>query len=120
MTGCSSPARTVSSARRSTRALLARGAEVVALLQPGVAPRNLDGLDVEPVVADLRDAPAVVAAAAGCRMIFHVAAIYRFWARDAADFYDVNVGGSLERDQGGPGGRGREGRLHEHRRHDRP
>jgi dihydroflavonol-4-reductase len=65
------------------------------LLQPGVPPGNLDGLDVEKVVADLRDAPAVVAAAQGSRLIFHVAAVYRFWARDASDFYDVNVGGSL-------------------------
>ena len=78
-----------------TRALLARGAQVVALLQPGVSSSNLDGLAVEPVVADLRDAPAVAAAAGGCRMIFHVAAVYRFWAPNAADFYDVNVGGSL-------------------------
>ncbi|MGO9582243.1 MAG: hopanoid-associated sugar epimerase [Acidimicrobiales bacterium] len=78
-----------------TRALLARGAELVALLQPGVPHSNLDGLAVEPVVADLRDRPAVLAAAEGCRMIFHVAAIYRFWVRDAADFYEVNVGGSL-------------------------
>jgi dihydroflavonol-4-reductase len=78
-----------------TRALLARGAHVVALVQPGVPPANLDGLEVEKVVADLRDAPGVAAAAVGSRLIFHVAAIYRFWARDAADFYDVNVGGSL-------------------------
>jgi dihydroflavonol-4-reductase len=56
---------------------------------------NLDGLAVEPVVADLRDASAVAAAAAGCRMIFHVAAVYRFWTPNAADFYEVNVGGSL-------------------------
>ena len=46
-------------------------------------------------MADLRDAPAVLAAAGGCRMVFHVAAVYRFWAPNAADFYDVNVGGSL-------------------------
>lgn len=78
-----------------TRALLERGAEVVALLQPGVPSSNLDGLAVEPVVADLRDAPAVLAAAGGCRMIFHVAAVYRFWAPNAADFYGVNVGGSV-------------------------
>jgi len=78
-----------------TRALLARGAKVVALLQPGVAHSNLDGLLVEPVLADLRDAPAVAAAAEGCRMIFHVAAIYRFWTRDEGDFYQVNVGATL-------------------------
>ena len=69
-----------------TRALLARGAHVVALVQPGVPPANLDGLEVEKVVADLRDAPGVAAAAVGSRMIFHVAALYRFWARDPADF----------------------------------
>jgi len=74
---------------------LARGAKVVALLQPGVSTANLEGLAVEHVVADLRDPAAVVAAASGCRMIFHVAAVYRFWAPNAADFYDVNVGGSL-------------------------
>lgn len=78
-----------------TRALLARGAEVVALLQPNLPHSNLDGLAVEPAVADLRDAPGVLAAARGCRMIFHVAAIYRFWARDPAEFYEVNVGGTL-------------------------
>ena len=74
---------------------MARKAEVVALLQPGVVPRNLEGLTVEAVVADLRDSEAVVAAAAGCRLIFHVAAVYRFWTPDEGDFYDVNVGGSL-------------------------
>jgi dihydroflavonol-4-reductase len=78
-----------------TRALLARGAHLVALLQPGVAHTNLDGLDVEPVEADLRDAPAVARAVDGCRMVFHVAAIYRFWTRNESDFYQVNVGGTL-------------------------
>jgi dihydroflavonol-4-reductase len=67
----------------------------VALLQPGVSTSNLDGLDVARVVADVRNASEVLAAAEGCRMIFHVAAVYRFWTRDAADFYDVNVGGTM-------------------------
>ncbi len=75
--------------------MLARAVEVVALLQPGVPHTNLDGLQIEPAVADLRDGLGVVAAARGCRLIFHVAAIYRFWARDAAEFYAVNVGGTL-------------------------
>ena len=78
-----------------TRALLARGAQVVALLKPGVPSTNIDGLAVERVVADLRDAPGIAAAASGCRMVFHVAAVYRFWVPNVADFYDVNVGGSL-------------------------
>ncbi len=78
-----------------TRALLARGADVVALLQPGVSHMNLEGLEVKRVVADLRDRPAVLSAVKGSRFVFHVAALYRFWARDPADFYLVNVGGSL-------------------------
>ena len=78
-----------------TRALLDRGAHVVALLQPGVAHAGVDGLEVERVVADLRHPSAVLAATEGCRVVFHVAALYRFWARDPAEFYDVNVGGSV-------------------------
>lgn len=67
----------------------------MALLQPGVVTTNLGGLDVTSVVADVRSASEVLAAAQGCRMVFHVAAVYRFWTRNAADFYDVNVGGTL-------------------------
>ena len=78
-----------------TRALLGRGADVVALLQPGASHTNLDDLEVERVEADLRDPAGVLGATAGCRVVFHVAALYRFWARDPAEFYDVNVGGSL-------------------------
>jgi dihydroflavonol-4-reductase len=52
-------------------------------------------LEVERVEADLRDAPAVRRANEGCRLVFHVAAIYRFWTRDESDFYQVNVGGTL-------------------------
>lgn len=78
-----------------TRALLARGVEVVALLQPGHPHSGVDGLDVEKVVADLRDGPECVKAVDGCRAVFHVAALYRFWSRDPSEFYDVNVGGTL-------------------------
>ncbi len=77
------------------RALLARGAHVVALLEPGADERNLDGLDVERIVVDIRDAGAVVEAVAAARFVFHLAAMYRFWARRPQDFYDVNVGGTL-------------------------
>ena len=43
----------------------------------------------------MRDAKAVIAACADARFIFHLAALYRFWAKRPADFYDVNVGGAL-------------------------
>jgi dihydroflavonol-4-reductase len=77
------------------RAVQARGAEVVALVAPDVDDRNLDGLDAERIVADIRDAAAVRAACKGARFVFHLAAIYRFWARDPRIFYDINVGGTL-------------------------
>jgi dihydroflavonol-4-reductase len=77
------------------RALLARGAQVVALVEPEGDERNLNGLDVERIEVDVRDATAVAAACADVRFIFHLAALYRFWARRPKDFYDVNVGGAL-------------------------
>jgi dihydroflavonol-4-reductase len=77
------------------RALLARGADVVAMVEPGGDERNLENLDVERVTVDVRDAKAVIAACADARFIFHLAALYKFWAKRPKDFYDVNVGGVL-------------------------
>jgi dihydroflavonol-4-reductase len=76
------------------RAVLGRGAEVVALVEPGGDTANLDGLDVEVVWGDLRDVKAVDAAVSGCGTVFHVAALYRFWAPDPHAFYDINVTGT--------------------------
>ncbi|HUN30932.1 MAG TPA: SDR family oxidoreductase [Trebonia sp.] len=77
------------------RALRERGACIVAIVEPGADRRNLDAMDAERVVADVRDAAAIRAACTGARFVFHLAAIYRFWARDPRVFYDVNVGGTL-------------------------
>ena len=33
-------------------------------------------------------------AVSGCRAAFHVAALYRFWARDPSAFYAINVDGT--------------------------
>jgi dihydroflavonol-4-reductase len=74
--------------------LLARGVKVVALLQPEREEPGVAGLDVEKVAADLSDAAAVADAAEGCRAVFHVAALYRFWSKDPDSFYRVNVGGT--------------------------
>ena len=76
------------------RELSARGAHVVAMVEPGGDIANLAGLEVEIVRGDLRDAEAVGKAVDGCRLVFHVAALYRFWAPDPADFYAVNVIGT--------------------------
>jgi ornithine--oxo-acid transaminase len=78
-----------------TRAVQAKGAHVVALVEPGANARNLTGLtDVERITVDIRDATAVREAFEGARYAFHLAAIYRFWARDRRVFHDVNVGGT--------------------------
>jgi dihydroflavonol-4-reductase len=77
-----------------TRALAAHGRDVVVLLEPGADDRGLAALDVERVTADLRDADGVRRAVRGCTSVFHLAALYRFWARDRRDFYAVNVDGT--------------------------
>jgi dihydroflavonol-4-reductase len=77
------------------RALLARGAQVLALIEPGGDDRNLKDLDVQRIMLDVRDADDVMAACRDSRFIFHLAALYRFWAKQPKDFYDINVGGTL-------------------------
>ena len=77
------------------RAARARGAQIVAVVEPGADERGLRGIGAERVVADIRDAAAVRAACRGARFVFHLAAIYRFWARDPQVLYDVNVGGTV-------------------------
>lgn len=73
------------------RVLLERGFSVRALLRPG---SRVDGLDLELVTGDLRDAESLERAVAGCGLVFHVAADYRFWARDPKEIYRSNVDGT--------------------------
>ena len=77
-----------------TRSLLDRGADVRVLVEPGAPDGKLEGLDVERVTADVRDAGAVRAGVDGARYVFHLAALFGFWPRDPAPFYAVNVDGS--------------------------
>ncbi len=77
------------------RALLASGYPVRALLEPGRPVANLDGLDIERHVGDIRDPDVLDEAVDGVDMVFHLAAIYRFWAADPSIFRDVNIGGTL-------------------------
>jgi dihydroflavonol-4-reductase len=77
-----------------TRQLVAKGQEVIALVEPGADTANLEGLDVKQVVGDLRSREDVQSAVNGSRAVFHVAALYRFWARDTDAFYAINVEGT--------------------------
>jgi dihydroflavonol-4-reductase len=79
----------------TVRALLGEGYRVRALVEPGRDVDNLAGLEIERVVGDVRDAAVVDAAVDGISIVFHLAAVYRFWAADPDLFYDVNVGGTM-------------------------
>jgi dihydroflavonol-4-reductase len=64
---------------------------VRALVRPG---SQVSELDVEIRAGDLRDAASLERAAAGCGLVFHVAADYRLWARNPDDLYRSNVDGT--------------------------
>lgn len=73
------------------RVLAERGHTVRALVRPS---SKLRELDAEPVCGDLRDAASLERAAAGCGLVFHVAADYRLWAKDPGEMYRSNVDGT--------------------------
>ncbi len=77
-----------------TRALLARDAHVVALVEPGATASNLDGLDVERVTADVTHADELSDVFKDARFCFHLAAKFGFWPKDSSSFYAVNVRGT--------------------------
>jgi len=73
------------------RALLARGEAVRVLARAGGDRRNLEGLDIEIVEGDLRDADTRARAVKGISSLYHVAADYRLWVPDPAVMYATNV-----------------------------
>jgi dihydroflavonol-4-reductase len=52
------------------------------------------GLPPSSVLVCSHSSPRAMRSAAGVATIFHLAAVYRFWAADPAVFYDVNIGGT--------------------------
>lgn len=75
------------------RAVVA-GHRVRVLVRPGGDRRQLADLPVEVAEGDLSDPPSLARAMAGCRTVFHVAALYALWARDRRAFYESNVEGT--------------------------
>jgi len=71
--------------------LAQRGHSVRAL---GREPAGLKELDAEPVWGDLRDRTSLARAVEGCSQVFHVAADYRLWAKDAGEMFRSNVDGT--------------------------
>ena len=76
------------------RALLERGHGVRCLVRAESRLDNLDGLDVELARGDLRDRASLTKAVAGCGVVYHCAADYRFFLRDSREIYASNVEGT--------------------------
>jgi dihydroflavonol-4-reductase len=76
------------------RALLEAGAKVRCLRRAESLRRNLDGLDVEVVMGDLRDGDSLRIGLQGCEMVFHCAADYRLYSKNPDELYESNVEGT--------------------------
>jgi dihydroflavonol-4-reductase len=76
------------------RSLAAQGADLRLLVRPASDLRNIQELQAERVIGDLRDTVSLKKAVAGCDVIFHVAADYRLWVRDPEQMYRSNVEGT--------------------------
>ena len=76
------------------RLLVADGYRVRVLARPSSSLEALSGCRVEIFRGDILDAQALVPALAGCGVVFHVAADYRLWAKDAREIYRTNVDGT--------------------------
>jgi dihydroflavonol-4-reductase len=76
------------------RKLVAEGFPVRALARSNSPRFHLEGLDLEFVAGDIRDAESIRRAMAGVRYVFHVAADYRLWARDPSEIFAANVEGT--------------------------
>ncbi len=77
------------------RRLLEAGHRLRGLVRKGSDLSNLEGLEIETVVGDLRESESLDAAVSGCQALFHVAADYRLWTRDPASLYASNVDGTV-------------------------
>jgi dihydroflavonol-4-reductase len=76
------------------RVLIRSGYGVRALVRRDSPRVNIEGLGIEVLEGDMRDAEAVAAAVKGARFVFHVAADYRLWAPDVGEILRTNVDGT--------------------------
>lgn len=76
------------------RALRREGAVLRVLVRPTSPRTNLDDLDAQVAIGDVRDRASMERALDGCRYLFHVAADYRLWSRDPEEIVRNNVEGA--------------------------
>ncbi|MGZ4817589.1 MAG: NAD-dependent epimerase/dehydratase family protein, partial [Terriglobales bacterium] len=67
------------------RELALQGADLRLLVRESSPTSNIDDLPADRVIGDLREPDSLRTAVSGCEVVFHVAADYRLWTRDAAD-----------------------------------
>lgn len=78
------------------RVLAACGADLRLLVRPSSRTENIEELEAERVLGDLREPKSLRKAIAGCEYVFHVAADYRLWTRDPEEMYRSNVEGTRD------------------------
>lgn len=76
------------------RALGAAGHDVRALVRADSDTRAIDGLPIERVTGDVLDPASLRAAADGCELLFHAAAIFSYWGHDADELRRTAVDGT--------------------------
>lgn len=76
------------------RELIKQDYQVRALVRKESSRRNIDGLNIEVVIGDLRDKSSLDRAVDGCDVLFHAAACYTFWTPDPRIIYETNVNGT--------------------------
>ena len=79
------------------RELAAAGAELRLLVRPTSDTRNVDDVRADRVTGDLLQPESLQKLISGCDAVFHVAADYRLWTRNAGDeraMYRCNVDGT--------------------------
>jgi dihydroflavonol-4-reductase len=76
------------------RELIRQGYEVKALVRKDSRLKYLGGNNLELIEGDLLDPASLEKALEGCDYLFHVAAVYTFWARDPKLIYETNVRGT--------------------------
>lgn len=76
-----------------TRRLVADGHDVRVMLRTTSSTRGIDDLAVERCYGDIVDGRALLAAMAGCDVVFHCVVDTRFWLRDPAPLWRTNVEG---------------------------
>jgi len=76
------------------RVLAEQGAELRLLVRGNSDLRNIEDLNAERAIGDLREPTSLEEAMSGCDVVFHVAADYRLWVRDPEQMYRANVDGT--------------------------